>query len=455
MKISKKLLGAAMSLALVGSQGMMVLASGTAPTTTGGNANILDYQVESVVVPTTLKIVLNPKGYDITTKYAKAATYAAGTVYYEKKADGSYAKMDPQPTSFSAGTDYYTAVTADDEVVSLNYGIANKSTGAKNVKVDFAATYTAEDGKKAITFVDSAAKAQAYDATNNDVGAKSGEHKMYLAIASASAAPTAETHKKTTDTSPAANKTYYTKGADGSFTKLASAPSADDMKTNTYYEDDTVIGVEITAAELSDVSMTKATAENKAFAKGTTHQADASIAYNLGAAAYALKDGETIDFTTTQVQLANKLELSTIGGVAGFTLTGEINEDADWSEADATAITITPTYTITNAAGTETALTGTHNQVNLGPSLATTSYTIDASNTPIIITVGNLGDETIASVINLDVNVNLMSGGFATVNGSNVTITSNYLAYFEAGISAQIKITTSSGTELICTIGRS
>lgn len=349
---------------------MPVLASSTAPTTTGGTANILDYKVETVVVPTTLKIVLNPKGYDITTKYVKATAFDADTVYYEKKADGSYAKMNPQPTVFAAGTDYYTAVTADDPVVSLNYGIANKSTGAKNVKVDFAATYTAVDGKKAITFVDSAAKAQAYNASTNAEGAKSGEHKMYLAVASATALPTANTYVKTADSVVQSGKTYYTKDTSGNYT-AESNPQANSM--GTYYEATTTIGTEITAAELSDVTMTKATAGNKAFAKGTTNQADASIAYNLGAATYALKEGEVIDFTTTQSQLANKLELSAIGGVAGFTLIGEINADADWSEADATAIVITPTYTITNAIGTETALTGTHNQVNLGPQLSVTA----------------------------------------------------------------------------------
>ena len=90
MKISKKALGAAMSVVMLGSQVMPVLASGsavpTAPTTTGGTANILDYKVESVVVPTALKITLNPKGYDITTKYVEATSYAANTVYYTESA---------------------------------------------------------------------------------------------------------------------------------------------------------------------------------------------------------------------------------------------------------------------------------------------------------------------------------------------------------------------------------
>ena len=372
MKISKRVLGVAMSMVMLGGQVMPALANGasTPPTTTGGTANILDYKIESVVVPTTLKITLNPKGYDITTKYVEATAYAANTVYYTESG-GTYTEATVADASaFGTGGPYYTAVKSADQVVSLNYGVANKSTGDKNVKVDFAVTYTATDGKKAIEFVDSAAKAQAYNASTNAVGAKTGEHKIYLAVASASALPTANTYVKTTDTAVDASTTYYTKSG-ATYTKVAS-PVVGDL--GTYYEATTAIGTEITASELSDVTMTKATVGNQAFVKGATNKADASIAYKLGTATYALKKGEVIDFTTTQAQLANKLEMSAIGGVAGFTLTGVVNADADWSEADATAITITPTYTITNATGSEAAVdSGAYNQVNLGPQLSVTA----------------------------------------------------------------------------------
>ncbi len=449
MKISKKVLSVTMSVVMLGSQAMPALAD-TTPTTSGGTANILDYAVESVVVPTTLKIALNPNGYEITTKYVEATTHAANTTYYTESS-GTYTKADPQPTStnFSSGGPYYTAVTSTDQVVSLNYGVVNKSTDAKTVKVDFAATYTAEDGKKAIEFVDSETKAQAYDETNNADGAKAGEHKMYLAVASATALPTANTYAKTKDTTIDSGKTYYTKsGSD--YTKVAS-PASDDI--GTYYEATTVIGTEISAAELSDVTMTKATLGNQVFAKGSSNQAETSIAYSLGKATYALKDGETIDFTTTQADLANKLEISILGGVAGFTLTGAVNADADWSEADAASITITPTYTIATATGSEANVdSGAYNQVNLGPALATTAYTVDASNSAITVTVNNLGDETISSVINTDGNANLISNKFATINGATVTISSTYVGYFASGYVAPIKITTSGGTELTFTI---
>lgn len=449
MKISKKVLGVAMSIAVLGSQAMTVLATDvtpTTPTTTGGNANILDYKVETVVVPTALKVALNPKGYAVTTGYVKADSYAANTVYYTESG-GTYTKANPQPDSTAFGsTDYYTAVTTTDQVVSLNYGIASKATAAKTVKVDFAVTYTAVDGKKAIEFVDSAAKATAYNESTNTDGAKKGEYKMYLAVASASALPTANTYKKTTDSAVDSNKTYYTKGNDGTYTKTT---PADANALATCYEEDTVIGTEISAKELSDVTMTKATAGNQVFAKGTTNKADASIAYSLGAATYALKDGEKIDFGTTQTDLGNKLEMSTLGGVAGFTLTGAVNPDADWTEADAAAITIAPTYTIANATGSEAAVdSGAYNQVNLGPALAQNAYTKAADNSPIVVTVNNLGDDTIKSV---EEGGRTLDSSFVTISSNTATLTSNLLRYITSGTST-FKIVTEAGKEFTFTV---
>lgn len=449
MRISKKVLGAAMGIVMLVTQAMPALAaSTTAPTTTGGTANILDYKVETVVVPTTLKITLNPNGYVITTKYEKAATYEADTVYYTESS-GAYTKAATQPTSsnFTTGGPYYKAVTSNAQIVSLSYGIVNKSTGDKNVKVDFAATYTAAEGKKAIKFVDSAAKAQAYNASSNADGAKKGEHKIYLAVVSASALPTANTftYAKTTDTTIDNTKTYYTKSASG-FTKVTSAEVAD---IATYYEATpaTAIGIGITAAELSDVTMTTATAGIQAFAEGTTNKADASIAYKLGKATYALKEGEKIDFSTTQADLANKLEMSAIGGVAGFTLTGAVNADADWTTADTTAILITPTYTITDATGSETAVENTYNQVKLGPNLSQTSYTKDADNSAIEVTVNNLGDDTIKSVVE---GSRALDSSFVTISGNKVTMTTNLLQYITG--TSTFKIVTNAGKELTFTV---
>lgn len=453
MKISKKFLGTAMSLVLLGSQAMPVLAA-TDPAggTTGGGANILDYEVETVVVPTALKIALNPNGYDITTKYVEATSFAANTVYY-KKSGTTYSAANPQPTStdFATGGPYYTATKVNGQVVSLNYGIANKSTGDKDVEISFAATYTSDTDttKKAIQFVDAETKAQAYNDSTNPNGAKAGEHKIYLAVASASAVPKANTYVKTTDSTVDSNKTYYTKSG-STYTKTTPA-DGDALKT--CYEATDTIGVEITSAELSDVTMTAATAGVQAFAAGTTNKADASIAYKLGKATYALKDGDIIDFDTSQSDLATKLEMSALGGVAGFTLTGAINADADWTKADTDSITITPTYTIKDATGTETAVgSGAYNQVTLGPTLATTAYTTDASNSPVTVTVSNLGNETISSVVNVATSMDLQSNAFATVSGSTVTITSKYLSYFAAGENVSIKITTSGGTNLTFTV---
>ncbi len=460
MKISKKALGAAMSVVMLGSQVMPVLASGsavpTAPTTTGGTANILDYKVESVVVPTALKITLNPKGYDITTKYVEATSYAANTVYYTESA-GTYTKATvADAAAFGSGGPYYTAETTDDQVVSLNYGVANKSTGAKSVKVDFAATYTAVDGKKAIEFVDSEAKAQAYDATNNADGAKAGEHKMYLAVASAAALPTANTYAKTADTTVDNGKTYYTKSG-AAYTKVDS-PVADDL--GTYYEATTTIGTEITAAELADVTMTKAATGNQVFVKGATDKADASIAYSLGAATYGLKDGETIDFTTTQADLASKLEMSVLGEVAGFTLTGAVNADADWTEADATAITITPTYTIADATGAEAAVdSGAYKQVtlNAGPS-APATVNFDTTNGATFDVNFGLGESAATQIKSIQYSTDGTTyktfgtpANVYTISGKTVTIKPSF-GGFDANNEGHLKVVFDKGDAALVTL---
>ncbi len=456
MKISKKVLSVTMSVVMLGSQAMPALAD-TTPTTSGGTANILDYAVESVVVPTTLKIALNPNGYEITTKYVEATTHAANTTYYTESS-GTYTKADPQPTStnFSSGGPYYTAVTSTDQVVSLNYGVVNKSTDAKTVKVDFAATYTAEDGKKAIEFVDSETKAQAYDETNNVDGAKAGEHKMYLAVASATALPTANTYAKTTDITIDSGKTYYTKsGSD--YTKVAS-PALGDI--GTYYEATTVIGTEISAAELSDVTMTKATLGNQVFAKGSSNQAETSIAYSLGKATYALKDGETIDFTTTQADLANKLEISILGGVAGFTLTGAVNADADWSEADAASITITPTYTIATATGSEANVdSGAYNQVVLeaGPS-APVTVNFDTTNGATFSVNFGMGELAATKVNSIQYSTDGTTyktfgtpANVYTISGNTVTIKPSF-GGFDANNKGHLKVVFDKGDAALVTL---
>lgn len=264
---------------------------------------------------------------------------------------------------------------------------------------------------------------------------------MYLAVASASALPTANTYKKTADTSVTSGKTYYTKSG-STYTAVTSPAEA---SLGTYYEETTDIGTEITADELSDVTMTKATVGNQAFVTGTTNKADASIAYSLGAATYALKDGEIIDFDTAQGDLATKLEMSVLGGVAGFTLTGAVNADADWSEADAAAITITPTYAVTDATGSEVAVdNAAYNQVNLvpanaAPSVPEKTYVMTAGQdveVEINLGAGDLAATGVASVsyVAAGKTYSFASGEFKIENGKLVLSHSKTDTFANAGI---------------------
>ena len=277
-KLTKRLLGVVLSVALVFGQAIPALAEGEQPDL-GGTGNVLDYAVTTVVTPTSLKIALNPNEYAITTKYVKTAdeSYQSTKTYFTE-ADGVYTAADI--TAFAANTVYYEAVKSTAQVVSLNYGIANKSTEAKDVTVDIKATYTAAANKTAIEFVDTAAKTQAYNAETNATGAKKDELKMYLAVASA-ATPSGDTVPVTADTfvkatAFAANTKYFTKSEAGVFAEASTQPTADTFKNATYYTATTTIGPEITAAQLSDVTMTAATGDSvRVFAPGAADAASA------------------------------------------------------------------------------------------------------------------------------------------------------------------------------------
>lgn len=351
MKIKRAVLGVVISVIALNSQLLLILADSS--TSTSGTGHVLNYTVETVVVPTSFKLVLNPNKYEITTKYLKATAFTEGEIYYIYNEDaGTYVKATTQPTDVNfADDEYYMPLTSDEQVVSLNYGIANKSTEAKIVKVDFAVNYESDDNQVAVEFVDSTEKVKAYDAATNPDGAKNDEFKIYLAVVSAGEVPTANTFAKAV--SFVSDTTYYTKGSDGSFTKADSQPTADNFSDDTYYVETTTIGVEITGEQLSDIDMTKSMSEVQAFVTNTTNKANASISYKLDKARYSLKVGAVTDFFSAQEELDEKFEISELGGVAGFTFTGAINADADWSKTDIDKIFITPTYTITNVDGSE------------------------------------------------------------------------------------------------------
>jgi hypothetical protein len=121
----------------------------------------------------------------------------------------------------------------------------------------------------------------------------------------------------------------------------------------------------VTAKALADVSMEKA-ADNAgaiAFASDETVYAKADIAFKLGEAKYQVRDYETIAMDTTQANLANMMEIKTLGDITGFTFIGAMNPGADWTTADVTALTFTPTYTVTKITDTEVAISGGYKQI--------------------------------------------------------------------------------------------
>lgn len=436
MKMKMKLISLALTVALLCGMSATVFAAD--PTGTGAAGNLLDYAIDTVVVPTTLKMTLNPNGYDVTTKYVKATTYSPTKTYYTDKTGATKATV-ANATAFAAGT-FYEAVTSNAQVVSFNYGIVSKATTEQKVTISLAANYTSIASGDAITFVDSAAKAQAYDETTNADGAKRGELKIYLAAVAASALPTADTYKKTTDETVSASKTYYSKSG-SSYVSVASGgitvTSGDVISVGSggiVYEATTTIGPEISADELADVTMTQSTASGGtvAFATGTTNKADAKFAFKLASAGYTVKKGEIIDFSTTMAQLGDKLELSSVSGVAAFTLTGAINPDANWTKSEASAITITPTYKIEDATGDETA-SGGYNQIAVAPpapvaappSIATTTYQADGSDVVINVSLGsgNLAANGIAHAYCLTPPQDFLDGTAVAWNATANTVT--------------------------------
>ncbi|MCR4617785.1 MAG: hypothetical protein K5669_06330 [Lachnospiraceae bacterium] len=343
-KSFKTITAAALSVAMILAPTMTSFAAD--PTTTAASGNVLAYDVDTVIVPTALKLAVNPDGYDVNTKYVKVDTATvtkpvSGTKYYTLSED---VYTVASVTEWAQNTTYYTATTSNNQIISLNYGLASQATDDKVVKVSFGVTADSN-----VKFVDTSAKA---------TGAESGELAIYLGVAPAAKDATLtvdEYYFITKDKAIDESKTYYTV-ADGVYSAVQSPVVG---SIGSYYEKSTTIGPNTTAAMLADVTMT-ASETPVVFATGTA-SSSADIGFKLAKATYAIKDDKFIDFATAN--LSDVLELSTIGGSAGFTFTGAMNPNADWANITTKSITITPTYTFTDATGSETAITTGLNQV--------------------------------------------------------------------------------------------
>lgn len=305
----KKSLAVVCSLTVMASSSVTAFA--TAPSSEAGTGNVLAYSLESVLVPTAIKVALNPQELAVT-----------------KKGTGDDADISTS------------------QIVSFNYGIANLSTADKDVSVTFNISGTRNSEKEAITFVDTATEAT-YG--TGDTNAKEGELKMYVAIVGSKAAP-----KDNSETPAAFEVTPVAGGA------------------NT---------INATNAALADVTMEAASGGAAVFVADETAYATSKIAFKLGKTKYAVQDNESIDWTTTQAQLASKMEYDTLGDVTGFTFTGAMNKAADWTKADVSSLTFTPIYSVTDVTGDEVATTdGGYKQIDVAaptpaePTVLTTTY---------------------------------------------------------------------------------
>lgn len=291
MKNFKRVLAFLCSATLI--VGSSVTAFATTPytdptTSTAGAGNIIAYSVETVMVPTAIKVSFNPQKWAF--------------------------KPDPEKTD-----------TVTSQIVSLNYGIASMASMDRKVKISFAATGTTGTGET-IEFVDSAEAATSKYLESGAGTADYGEYKMYLAVAASTA-------------------------------KVAGSGTTTFSVTNGAHN--------MTADLLGDVTMTAAEKGLAVFSAGSENVADADIAYKLGKATYTLKANNNPSFNTTQSGFAEMVEATGLGDIVGFTFTGAMNEAADWTKANLSAITIKPTYEFDEVDGTEEALgaNGGYNQI--------------------------------------------------------------------------------------------
>ncbi len=289
LKNMKKVLAAVLSTTMVMGMSITTLANGeitsTGPTTGGSiTAPIYSYDTTNVVVPTSYGVALNPDGLNVT--------------------------VSTTPSEATTST-----------VASKNYGIINKSSKDKLVKVGLSVTST--EATESVTFVDTAAEA---------TGAAKGEYKIYLEVV------------------PADNtgvQIYDTQGTAGAPT-TSTQPSA-----------------------LAHVKMTKATSTVP------MKLGENEVAFKLGKADYSLKDGASLDLegTNTNNDVASLYEVTTLdttAGVTGFTFDGAMNSNADWTKVTG-KVEITPTYTIETTDDTVTVLDGTGAMTKVGPQASVSS----------------------------------------------------------------------------------
>jgi hypothetical protein len=449
-----------------------------------GTGHVLSFEEDTVVVPTTLKIALNPDQFDLpilkeqlTSVPADEATFKQGK-YFKKEVTGAYTPVSAD--SFSAITStnvktFYKAKATSDQIISLNYGIANRSKNDKRVKVTIKATpknnNTSGSNNAEIEFVDAAAKANANTCASTEL-------KMFLAIASAnnSATPSAMTMEKKVITSTSqfvsALNAATTAGVEALYTKdfttmetrhsaaysvITDAEIA--VTKGAVYARTTDIGADVRAAELGDVVMTPVTSyTTSAIFAGTGSNIKGEVGYKLDKAAYKLVENPDVDFDTTTQQFQNEVELDKLGGYTSFTLTGAVNSNGNWAASKSTEIDFTAIYKFEDADGEETAISGTRNEIGVDAfdeDETETTYALARNNSNgALIYTFDAGSKPTGSLTGFTVTVN----GTTTVRDGQVTngnvtydASSGFFKIVQAGVTACG--ITQNQTTIVATIG--
>lgn len=278
MRNLKKVLAVTLSAAMVMGMSVPVMAADTSDVigangdTGAATAPIYSLDVVKVVVPSTYEVAFNPGGLTVTTG---------------------------------------TSTTSEDQILSRNFGIINRSSKAKVVTVGLnIADQNGDDSP--IQFVGSAA----------DVGsAAADEYAIYL-----EAVPANATEVQVGDTPAAADETT---GAD----------------------------------DLINVTMTEATGASVPLSAG-----DNELQFVLGKATYTPIGGSEVTLgSTSSNDVESNYEITGLAedgkGITAFTLTGSMKNTAEWHTLSA-GIKITPTYTMETIA--DDAVTGTTPSIKTG-----------------------------------------------------------------------------------------
>ncbi len=349
MKETRRLLAMGLSACLIAGSAMTTFAAEDDGLSV--DAPIYSMNITNVVVPTSFAMAFNPQGYDI--------TVAPDT-------------------------------TVNDQVVSLNYGVINKSSADKTMMISF----TAEDlnttaGGSMIEFVDSAEAI---------ADAEQGEYKVYL-----SATPVTIDAGVTLDKDSAAADLV---GFDGE------AVSGGD--------------VAIVGSGMLGFNLEKATYEQKA------------------GATIGLADTSGNDVTSNDISDKFELTAITADGVAAFTLGGAMNTNTDWTKiTEGIKVGVVYEFTDTTHADPDAPVYGV---TEVGPTFTSTqalvlNYTTGGGElTDIVkVTADYQGTET-------DIYA-YMKGGWAAATDADGTITfASALTGFWTGDTVAVKVYYETGT---------